>query len=542
MIAISYRREDSLPIAGRLYDRLQAKFGKHNVFMDFDSIPPGVDFREQIKQVIERSKLVIAMIGPNWLGERSDASRRIDDPMDFVRLEIAYALKRGIPVIPVLINNAPMPKPEKLPPDIEGLAFRNAVTLDTGIDFHHHADRLITGICRLADVALEQRDLVTDSERTGSMPDTSRQARIDSSRQRKIVILGAVILLAVVAASATWFIRERERDRAGNESKQSATPTVGSTAVIVSPRTQSSPSGMAIAEPKATATTTPTTEQSPVVATNARPWREQITEFVRRFVELNESPDVDAAASFYAPNADILEEGPKSLDSIRRDIQAYNERWPMRRSTVRGDIQLHEKVPNEEYTASFKQDYYVESLSRREWIKGSVSVDLRIIVKDGLPRIASLKQKVLNREKGDVKGPTHPTPSPSSKLSRSLFAGHWTGATGCRITNLNGEHTEYGNFPIELWIDGNNNVIRTKVDPQVARLTGVADLLGGTWLVTEPRTLAGTVNGGINIMKIGPTGIHASYNGEFYRQIVFTGVLYKDDENRARPEDTEGDY
>ena len=64
MIAISYRREDSLPTAGRLYDRLQAKFGKENVFMDFDSIPPGMDFREQIKQMIERSKLVIAIIGP----------------------------------------------------------------------------------------------------------------------------------------------------------------------------------------------------------------------------------------------------------------------------------------------------------------------------------------------------------------------------------------------------------------------------------------------------------------------------------------------
>ena len=109
MIAISYRREDSLPTAGRLYDRLQVKFGKKNVFMDFDSIPPGMDFREQIKQMIERSNLVIAIIGPHWLGEQPDASRRIDNPADFVRLEIAYALERGIPVIPVLVNNTPPP-------------------------------------------------------------------------------------------------------------------------------------------------------------------------------------------------------------------------------------------------------------------------------------------------------------------------------------------------------------------------------------------------------------------------------------------------
>ena len=99
MIAISYRREDSLPIAGRLYDRLQAKFGKKNVFMDFDSIPPGADFRQHIKQMIEQSNLVIAIIGPHWLGEQPDASRRIDNPADFVRLEIAYALERRIPRI-----------------------------------------------------------------------------------------------------------------------------------------------------------------------------------------------------------------------------------------------------------------------------------------------------------------------------------------------------------------------------------------------------------------------------------------------------------
>ena len=114
MIAISYRRDDSLPVAGRLYDRLQAEFGKGQVFMDFDSIPYGVDFRDHIRQMIGRSKLVIAMIGADWLG-RKGKTRRIDDSTDFVRLEIAYALERKVPVIPVLVGNARMPKPEQLP-------------------------------------------------------------------------------------------------------------------------------------------------------------------------------------------------------------------------------------------------------------------------------------------------------------------------------------------------------------------------------------------------------------------------------------------
>src|SRR5437899_5811329 len=146
MIAISYRREDSTPVAGRLQDRLSTEFGVENVFMDFDSIPDGVDFHEHIKRTLERADVVVAVVGPAWLGRQGEVSRRIDDPSDFIRLEIAGALQPGIPVIPILVDNTPMPKPDALPADIQGFAFRNALVLDTGIDFHHHADRLIAGI------------------------------------------------------------------------------------------------------------------------------------------------------------------------------------------------------------------------------------------------------------------------------------------------------------------------------------------------------------------------------------------------------------
>ena len=149
MIAISYRREDSTPVAGRLHDRLRAEFGDENVFMDFDSIPYGVDFREHIHSTLQRADVVVAVVGPGWLGGQKEASRRIDDPTDFVRLEIAGALQRGIPVIPVLVDNTPMPKSDALPPDMQAFAYRNALLLNTGIDFHHHADRLVAGIRRL---------------------------------------------------------------------------------------------------------------------------------------------------------------------------------------------------------------------------------------------------------------------------------------------------------------------------------------------------------------------------------------------------------
>ena len=247
MIAISYRREDSLPIAGRLYDRLQAKFGKKNVFMDFDSIPPGMDFREQIKRMIERSNLVIAIIGPQWLGEQPDASRRIDNPADFVRLEIAYALKRGIPVIPVLVNNTAMPSPDKLPQEIEGLSFRNAVTLDTGIDFNHHADRLITGIRKAMDAAPSWGGPQKVPQPTAFAANTRPW--------RKIVTWSAAILLAVVASAlvargvATRWRVPTKQVATQEESNRASAESATSTILVNPPVEHSSPPQMASAQP-----------------------------------------------------------------------------------------------------------------------------------------------------------------------------------------------------------------------------------------------------------------------------------------------------
>ncbi len=222
MIAISYRRDDSLPIAGRLYDRLQAKFGKRNVFMDFDSIPAGVDFREQIKQTIERAHLVIAVIGPDWLGEQG-GSRRIDDPADFVRLEIAYALNRGIPVIPLLVDETPMPKAEKLPPDIAALAYRNALPLDSGIDFHSHTDRLIVGIRRALSGARPRTQT--------NVSDSGQSAAAWGDRRRTIAIWCGSILVCSLAVFALWrFVASGSTERTERERTVENDKTLAATA------------------------------------------------------------------------------------------------------------------------------------------------------------------------------------------------------------------------------------------------------------------------------------------------------------------------
>jgi WD40 repeat protein len=149
MIFISYRRQDTKAIAGRIFDRLAAKFRRDAVFMDIDSIPFGVDFHDFLNEQVGRAQTVLALIGPGWVDTRDEAgNRRLENPDDFVRIEIEAALKRGIPLGAVLIDGAPMPRPEQLPETMRALCRRNAIAVDSGRDFHLHMERLIADLQR----------------------------------------------------------------------------------------------------------------------------------------------------------------------------------------------------------------------------------------------------------------------------------------------------------------------------------------------------------------------------------------------------------
>lgn len=129
-IFISYRRSDSEGEAGRLFDDLTATFSSRAVFMDVSAIEPGRDFRKAIDESVATCSVLLALIGQQWL-ECSDPAghRRLEDPNDYVRIELASALQRDIPVIPVLVRAARMPAVDQLPQDLKGLAYRNAVEL-----------------------------------------------------------------------------------------------------------------------------------------------------------------------------------------------------------------------------------------------------------------------------------------------------------------------------------------------------------------------------------------------------------------------------
>src|SRR5690349_21693579 len=150
-VFISYRRELDAGWAPWLYDKLSDQFGANRIFMDLDSIAAGDDFVEVITRSVASCRVLIALIGKDWTAAVDAAGRRrLDDPADFVRLEIETALRHGIRVIPLLIGGATMPAPAELPASLAPIAHRQALTL-TGTHRRYDAEHLVEAVKRALD-------------------------------------------------------------------------------------------------------------------------------------------------------------------------------------------------------------------------------------------------------------------------------------------------------------------------------------------------------------------------------------------------------
>ena len=172
-IFISYRREDSAAWAGRLSDRLSARFPQSHIFMDVD-MDLGIDFVEEIEKNVGACDVLIVVIGRHWLSSADEEGRRrLDNPEDFVRLEIGTALKRGIRVIPVLVEGALMPQSGQLPDDLKLLARRNALNISHD-RFRADAERLNGAVER----ALESARVELQRKR-------EEQERVDAERRER---------------------------------------------------------------------------------------------------------------------------------------------------------------------------------------------------------------------------------------------------------------------------------------------------------------------------------------------------------------------
>lgn len=144
---ISYRRSDSEETTGRIYDRLREEFGREKVFRDIDNIPLKAKFADYLKEWLADTAAVVAVIGPDWMSVvDANGNRRIDDPEDYVRLEILTALSLGIPIIPVVVRRANFPRRDDLPEALRPLNDWNGQPVRPDPDFHADIDKLIRQI------------------------------------------------------------------------------------------------------------------------------------------------------------------------------------------------------------------------------------------------------------------------------------------------------------------------------------------------------------------------------------------------------------
>ncbi|MFG6105323.1 toll/interleukin-1 receptor domain-containing protein [Leptothoe sp. EHU-05/26/07-4] len=146
-IFISYRRADSRSTTERIYDRLVAAFGENAVFKDASSILSGTDFAKRLDEAVSQCQLLLVIMGKTWLTmTNADGTRRLDHPEDWVRIEVEAALKREIPVIPVLIQGAKMPAASDLPTALQPLTRYQVCEVGNDPRFDDDVNRLIVDI------------------------------------------------------------------------------------------------------------------------------------------------------------------------------------------------------------------------------------------------------------------------------------------------------------------------------------------------------------------------------------------------------------
>src|SRR5262249_32625461 len=199
-IFINYRRGDDPGNTGRLFDRLQETFAPEQLFMDVDSIAPGLDFVRVLEEQVGQCDALLAVIGKGWIDARDDTgARRLDNPDDFVRIEIESALKQNKRVIPVLVGASQMPRPEELPEAIRPLARRNTVRL-THERFRADAQGLTKALQRALEEAEALRQAHAEAERkreeaaanarAQAQREAEEQARRDKEQARLTAIAG----------------------------------------------------------------------------------------------------------------------------------------------------------------------------------------------------------------------------------------------------------------------------------------------------------------------------------------------------------------
>jgi len=191
VVFISYRRSDSQDVTGRIYDRLVGKFTPKQVFKDVDNIPLGVSFPMHIKQMLGKAGVGLVVIGPTWTtATDEEGRRRLDDPNDFVRLEVEMALRANMPVIPILVSNAKMPSANQLPASLQKLVSRNGMAVRPDPDFNNDITRLFSGLEHLDNLL---------GNKSGERKEAIKWAIVVPDEEIKVEVVPEVILVPTKA-------------------------------------------------------------------------------------------------------------------------------------------------------------------------------------------------------------------------------------------------------------------------------------------------------------------------------------------------------
>lgn len=365
-------------------------------------VRPGHSFPGEITRAIQQSKVMLMIFS-----RHSNSSEQ-------VLREVQLAVDCHVPIVRLRIEDIPLS--DDLRYYLSTPHWLDALTHPLS----KHIPSVAAAIRELLGPSAAANEVAAATPQSSPAEVVMKQRAISggqSPTKRTPFVIGAVILvIGLVFALDVAFAKEnRSRHSVAPTPQQTALPSPTATVVPVVPSPPATtPTAVPATPSPSPVETTPTPEAKPSPSAtkpnkkepaprNNRAWQVWIDDFVHDFIASNESSDIDLAVSFYAPNVDLFEEGRQSAEAIRRDIESYNARWPSRRATIRGDVRLGEKTPNRNYTASFEHDYYVENASRGEWINGAVAVDLQITIDgDGIPRIVSMKQKTLRKDKGTM--------------------------------------------------------------------------------------------------------------------------------------------
>ena len=242
-VFISYRRADSAGYAHALASRLIQEFGPNSVFMDVDSLEPGIDFVETIDNSLSSCSVLLALIGNQWLGAKEGSVPRIKNDNDYVRIELAYALSRDVRVIPILIDEAQMPSEMILPNDLQPLVRRQAIEWSS-TRFNFDLDRIIDAVKKTvrayvaippaienetrrdhdshdAGVAIEKKQDHVPKNKKENLPDESHPAELKRVKPAKkpnhtrllARMLGCLVLATLLGIAVFYFSAITTRNR-----------------------------------------------------------------------------------------------------------------------------------------------------------------------------------------------------------------------------------------------------------------------------------------------------------------------------------------